>query len=100
MDSERILHCCRLMTEHLERQPADEVLVYYSAEHSVYGLPDRKDRSAYMPISFCPWCGQRLLSGFSAVVPFNSAPESPPLPPPLPRPTPTQPAPARWRVSS
>jgi len=75
MDSERNLHCCRSMTEHLENESADEALVFYSAAQNAYGLPDRKDDIAYTPISYCPWCGTRLpsLDGITPDEPFSTA---------------------------
>lgn len=61
-------HCCRRMTEELERScPHHETraacpdsLVEYIAKFDEYGLIVHDGTSSIVTIAFCPWCGVQL----------------------------------------
>lgn len=55
-------YCCEAMWKQFEIESDEERLVFHQPEFSEYGLVDRKDPTAYIPIGFCPWCGKDILS--------------------------------------
>ncbi len=55
-------YCCEAMWKQFEIESDDERFFTYQAEFKEFGLIDRKDSAAYVPIAFCPWCGKDILS--------------------------------------
>lgn len=61
-------HCCEKMQKQVEytcanhpnRQECPDCLVEYFDKTDEYGLFIHDGGSAFLPIDFCPWCGEKL----------------------------------------
>ena len=72
-DSQMRTRCFCSMAEHVKCEPHDERMIRLSECLQEVGLlQDRRERDAYQPTSFCPWCGRELSGRLPADVPLDA----------------------------
>ena len=72
-DSQMRTRCFCSMAEHVKCEPHDERMIRSSeCLEEVGPHQDRRERDAYQPTCFCPWCGRELSGRLPADVPLDA----------------------------